>query len=250
MVRPCGLGDRPPDVAKLPNTTANCRHSGHEPTRRPCRITRRSVGLHRDIFGRRHLCTAGRDLQHHRPHQGDQRSEYFGRGVLSARRCPTFWGFVASPSLWLLTSASLVALGLGIGHAPNASTRSTVSPPPAVFARQMPAPAALTQSQPQHPGGRFVGSTCYMGECFDQYIMKETRRSDGTQEVIVNARNYNASNPQVTLGLPTAATFWVSCGPSGGYVENEQHIRLPQPNPKPSHATEPGDKLWKVACFH
>jgi clan AA aspartic protease (TIGR02281 family) len=88
-----------------------------------------------------------------------------------------------------------------------------------------------------------------MEECFDQIIERIITKADGMISVNVKTRNYTASEPQVTLGLPTYSLFTVSCKSPGGYIENEAHIRLPQPNPQPSHATEPGDKLWEAICL-
>jgi hypothetical protein len=91
---------------------------------------------------------------------------------------------------------------------------------------------------------RAAGSTCYQGECFEQQIEKTSTEANGRIRVLVKLRNYEASQPQVSLGQPMFATFWVSCRSSGGYIENEEHVRLAQPN----HATEPGDNLWKAVC--
>ena len=95
---------------------------------------------------------------------------------------------------------------------------------------------------------KFAGTTCYMGECLDQFIVRTTHLSGGIVQVLVKLRNFNASNPRVTLGLPQYATHWVSCRSRGGYVENEQHIQIEEPNPQPSHATEPAEKLWNAVC--
>ena len=95
---------------------------------------------------------------------------------------------------------------------------------------------------------KLAGSICYEGECFDQYITHVFRRPTGLIEVSVKTRNYNASEPSATPGPQTHSTYWISCRLSGGYVENEEHMRLREPNPKPSRATEPGDKLWQAVC--
>jgi hypothetical protein len=97
-------------------------------------------------------------------------------------------------------------------------------------------------------GEKPAGSICYVGECFDQYVTHASKRPTGLIEVSVKTRNYNVSEPRATPGPQTYSTYWISCRPSGGYVENEEHMRLREPNPKPSHATEPGDKLWQAVC--
>jgi hypothetical protein len=96
---------------------------------------------------------------------------------------------------------------------------------------------------------RFAGTTCYMGEeCGDQYIVRMFKLASGVLEVIVKSRAYNFSNPRVTLGLPTYTTYRVLCKPREGYVEDERHVRIEEPNPRPSHATEPAQKLWIAVC--
>jgi hypothetical protein len=95
---------------------------------------------------------------------------------------------------------------------------------------------------------RFAGTTCYMGECLDQYIVKVTGSSSGILQVLVKIRTFNAKNPKVTLGLPQYATSWVSCRSPGGYIEDERHVRIEEPNPQASHATEPAEKLWSAVC--
>jgi hypothetical protein len=106
-----------------------------------------------------------------------------------------------------------------------------------------------TCDPPECANERFAGTTCYMGEeCGAQYIVRIHKLASGILEVSVKLRAYNFLNPKVTLGLPTYATYWVLCKPRGGYVEDERHIRIEEPNPRPSHATEPAEKLWITAC--
>ena len=95
---------------------------------------------------------------------------------------------------------------------------------------------------------RFAGATCYMGECFDEYIVKTVKLTNGILQVLVKIRDYNFSNPRVTLGLPEYGTHWVLCRSPGGYVEDEKHIRIEEPNPQSSHATEPAENLWAAVC--
>src|SRR3954451_19425235 len=38
---------------------------------------------------------------------------------------------------------------------------------------------------------RFAGTTCYMGECFDQYIVKTTKLSGGILRVLIKLRTFD-----------------------------------------------------------
>lgn len=93
-----------------------------------------------------------------------------------------------------------------------------------------------------------AGSSCYMGECFEQIVERVIGETPSSMEVLVKTRNFESARPKVTIGLPIYSTFKVSCRPNRGYIETEQRIRLAQPNRQPNHATEPGDKLWRAVC--
>jgi hypothetical protein len=95
---------------------------------------------------------------------------------------------------------------------------------------------------------RLVGSTCNMGGCFDQYIEKTATDLDGVISVWLKFSAHDNSNPRVKARAPTFAFSKVLCNSPGGYIENEGHTRLHQPNPQPSHATEASDKLWAAIC--
>jgi len=155
------------------------------------------------------------------------------------------FGVVSSPSLWLVLAGGIIASN------PPVARPTPALPPPSVPQQGLNlALQKRASSMAEQPtvSPQLAGSTCYMGECFEQQIERTSTEANGSIRVLVKVRNYEASQPQVTLGQPTFATFWVSCRSSGGYIENEEHVRLPQPNPQPSHATEPGDKLWNAVC--
>jgi hypothetical protein len=109
-------------------------------------------------------------------------------------------------------------------------------------------PTDLTCTADECASEKFAGSSCYMGECFDQWIIRTTKLSNGTLQVFVKIRPYNSSDPKVALGLPEYATNWVLCRSQRGYVQDEKHIRIEEPNPQASHATEPAENLWAAVC--
>jgi hypothetical protein len=130
-------------------------------------------------------------------------------------------------------------LALLVNHRQSGPSQTQVS-------RQM--PIATHTQQPQTE--RLAGSMCYMGECFDQYILRTAVDVDGVITVWVKIRKYNSNEPQVTLGLPVQTIEKAQCKSPGGYIESETHVRIAQPNPQPIHATEPADKLWIAVCRH
>lgn len=94
----------------------------------------------------------------------------------------------------------------------------------------------------------FAGTTCYMGECARNYIVRATIKKNGVTEILVETQFYDFKRPKTILGQPQFSTHWVSCRAGHSYIENEARIRNVQPNQEPSHATEPVDKLWSSAC--
>jgi hypothetical protein len=100
---------------------------------------------------------------------------------------------------------------------------------------------------PQQGEGRYVGSSCYMGECFHQYILEAAHGADAVITVRVRNKMYNARQPQVPLGQ-SITTFRALCRIPGGYIEYEPSQRVAEPNPQPSHATEGADRVWTAVC--
>lgn len=159
-------------------------------------------------------------------------------------------GVVSSPSIWMLLAGGVIASTPKPSNPSPPTYRSNLhfSPTQETNLKLALQKRAATEANQQQASKQFAGTTCYMDECFDQYIEETSKETNDVIRVRVRTRNYSSFQPKITLGLPTYDTHWVSCRSSGGYIENEQHVRLAQPNSQPSHATEPGDNLWKAVC--
>ena len=114
--------------------------------------------------------------------------------------------------------------------------------PKAPTVTQAPPPRA----QPGAQGDRFIGASCYMGECGGQYIVATERDASGIVTIWLRVRQYKAEQPSVTLGQSTMA-YHALCKMPGGYLENERGQRMPEPT-VPNHANEPYHRVWIEVC--
>jgi hypothetical protein len=128
----------------------------------------------------------------------------------------------------------------------NPDQRRTV--PPSATA-QTPFRSNTPGSVPQQGQGRYVGSTCYMTECFHQDVLKIEKGANDVVTVWVRNRKYDGRQPQVPLGDSTMM-YHAVCRMPGGYIEVDPSRRVAEPNPQPSHMTEPDDRIWTYACSH
>jgi hypothetical protein len=193
------------------------------------------------------------------------------------------FGFVVSPSLWVLTGAALLAQHVSTPE--NATKRpstaishSPTRPPAGYVDPDLPQSSSSDARRSCYTVGgctpeealreerakygiipainQLADQDCFMGECFREFVVSLTKEKSGLVSARTRVEHYcGASSPSECTSiqrdmqaLPDEASYKIQCETPGGYVEWADGHRLPEPEHNPPHATRAARQLWGAIC--